>query len=45
MRKEGKRTALMGTGNRGISGKWGRNLNSLLHSQAGKARRDTEIPD
>jgi hypothetical protein len=44
MRKEGKRTALMGTGNRGISGKWGRNMNSLLHWQA-RQRRDTEIPD
>jgi hypothetical protein len=38
MGKEGKRTALIGTGNRnrGISGKWCRNLNSLLHLQAGK---------
>jgi hypothetical protein len=33
------RTALMGTGNWGISGKWGRNLNSLeVHLQAGKER-------
>ena len=35
----GKRTALMETGNKGISGKWGRNLNSLkVHWQAGKER-------
>ena len=43
--KKENRTALMGTGNRGISGKWARNFEQPRGPLAGRQKWDTEIPD